>query len=81
MVLCRCGLGNDLCRRRGRCEPVQAVFECPVAADPASEIGWGGMLGGEAGDRDDDLGCSFLAVQPAGLAGDLNGLAGVSWTS
>lgn len=57
--------------------PVQAVLDRPVAADPAGEFGWGGLVGGEAGDGIHRFGGPFLTVEPAGLAGDLDGLAGV----
>jgi hypothetical protein len=57
--------------------PMQAVFYGPVAADPGGEVGCGGLLSGQTGDRIHDFGGPFLAVQPSGFAGDLDGLAGV----
>lgn len=58
-------------------DPVQAVFYGPVAADPGGEFGCGGLLGGQAGDRVHDFGGPLLAIQPTGLADDLDGLVGV----
>lgn len=48
-----------------------------MTADPGCEFGCGGLLGGQAGDCVDDCGGLFVALKPTGVAGDLNGLAGM----
>jgi hypothetical protein len=43
----------------------------------AAKFCGGGLFGDQAGDRVGDLGGPLLTVQPAGLAGDLESLAGM----
>jgi hypothetical protein len=59
----------------GVADMVQGL-DLPVVTDEPGQLGWGGLLGGQAGDGVDrlDSGLACLAVGPAAL--DLDGLAG-----
>ena len=53
-------------------------LDLPVAADPGSELGRGGLAGVQAGDRVDGDGAPFLlAAQGPDAAGEADGLGGV----
>src|SRR5208282_6499110 len=61
-------------------DPVQPVFDSPVAADDAGEVGGPGLDDGQRGDRVDRLGRPLGAVLPGqrpSAADDPNGLGGV----
>ena len=57
--------------------PVQAVLDAPVSAEPGRELVRAGLVGGQVGDGVDGLGAPFAGVAFADLAGDLDGLRGV----
>src|SRR5918997_1145024 len=56
---------------------VQAVFDMPVSAHPSGQLGCGGLVGGQTGHGVGDLGGPLVGSRPSGLAGDLDGLAGM----
>src|SRR4051795_2899008 len=63
-------------------DPVQAVLDLPVPADPGGELVGAGLMRVQVGDRVDGLGApAALLPGPGGdgpgAAGDLDGLAGV----
>lgn len=63
-------------------DPVQAVLDLPVPADPGGELGGAGLVGGQVGDGVDGLGAPAAVFagpgrDRAGAAGELDGLGGV----
>ena len=49
----------------------------PVSAHPSGQLGCGGLVGGQTGYGVGDLGGPLVGSRPSGLAGDLDGLAGM----
>jgi hypothetical protein len=56
---------------------VVQCLDLPVAADPGGELGGGGLVGVQAGDRVNGDGPPLAAVQRPDLAGQADGLGGV----
>ena len=58
-------------------DPVQAVFDQPVAADDGGEFGGAGLGGGQRRDREDGLTGPILLPGQLAAADELEGLGGV----
>jgi hypothetical protein len=56
---------------------MQACLDGPVPAEPGPQLVGSGVFRAEVGDRLHGFGGPFLAVEPAALPGDLDGLTGV----